>query len=75
MPAPQPPTEAIISSAKQPSPAPSADVAAKPPVATKRAHINTYHGEAFADPCRWLGDKKSAAEIAHLQTENAWTSA
>lgn len=41
------------------------------PIAARRSHIRTHHGDVFEDPYEWLRDKDSAEVIAHLEAENA----
>lgn len=44
-----------------------------PPVAARRTHIRTHHGDHFDDPYEWLRAKDDAEVIAHLKAENAYT--
>ena len=44
-----------------------------PPVAARRAHVRTHHGDRFEDPYEWLRAKDDAEVIAHLEAENAYT--
>ena len=46
-----------------------------PPVAARRAHVRTHHGDRFEDPYEWLRAKEDAEVIAHLEAENAYTDA
>jgi len=46
---------------------------ATPPVADRRSHPRTHHGDTFDDPYEWLRDGKDPDVIAHLEAENAWT--
>jgi oligopeptidase B len=49
--------------------------AAAPPVAEKRPHSETVHGETRTDDYRWLRDKGTPAVTAYLEAENAYTDA
>ncbi len=49
--------------------------APKPPVAKKKPHVVTLHGETRSDDYFWLREKKDAEVIAHLEAENAYTAA
>lgn len=44
-----------------------------PPVATRREHTRTHHGDTVNDPYEWLRDGKDPEVVAHLEAENAWT--
>src|SRR5699024_9066928 len=44
-----------------------------PPVADRREHTRTHHGDTVADPYEWLRDGKDPDVVAHLEAENAWT--
>ncbi len=44
-----------------------------PPVAFRRAHERTHHGDTFVDPYEWLRDKEDPEVLAHLEAENAYT--
>lgn len=46
-----------------------------PPVAARRAHVRTHHGDRFEDPYEWMRAKEDAEVIAHLEAENAYTDA
>lgn len=46
-----------------------------PPVAPRRAHVDTLHGEVRADDWFWLRDKRDSATLAYLRAENAYTAA
>ncbi|MGL3150013.1 S9 family peptidase [Microbacterium sp. A82] len=43
------------------------------PIAARRAHIRTHHGDQFEDPYEWLREKDSPEVIAHIEAENAHT--
>ncbi len=45
------------------------------PVAARRAHTRTHHGETVDDPFEWMRDKSDPAVIEHLEAENAYTQA
>ncbi len=45
----------------------------KPPVAEKRPHEVTLHGERLTDDYAWLRDKQDPRVIAYLEAENAYT--
>ncbi|GGI06444.1 S9 family peptidase [Egicoccus halophilus] len=46
-----------------------------PPVAERRSHEVTRHGETFDDPWFWLREREDPAVRAHLEAENAYTDA
>ncbi len=46
-----------------------------PPVADRRPVARTHHGDTFDDPYEWLRAKDDAEVVAHLEAENAYTSA
>jgi oligopeptidase B len=52
-----------------PSPAPT------PPAAPRKDHVQTWHGQRFADPYYWLREKGSADVESYLKAENAYTEA
>lgn len=43
------------------------------PLAARRSHIRTHHGDSFDDPYEWLREKESPEVLAHLNAENAHT--
>ncbi|WP_144795454.1 S9 family peptidase [Microbacterium paludicola] len=43
------------------------------PIAPRRSHVRTHHGDSFDDPYEWLREKDSPEVIAHLEAENAYT--
>ena len=45
----------------------------QPPLAEKRPHEFTLHGERIHDDYAWLRDKQDPSVIAYLQSENAYT--
>ncbi|MEH3089413.1 MAG: S9 family peptidase [Microbacterium arborescens] len=45
------------------------------PVAAKRDHRRSHHGDEVVDHYEWLRDKDDAEVIAHLEAENAYTDA
>ena len=45
------------------------------PVAKKVPFERTHHGHTFIDDYEWIREKESPEVIAHLEAENAWTSA
>src|SRR5258707_8411719 len=49
--------------------------AAKPPVAKKVPKTTLLHGETLVDDYYWLREKSNSEVIAHLEAENAYTSA
>ncbi|MGA8893458.1 MAG: S9 family peptidase [Anaeromyxobacteraceae bacterium] len=53
--------------------APAGDPA--PPVAARRDHVQTWHGEAVNDPWFWLREKESPEVRKYLEAENAYTAA
>jgi oligopeptidase B len=52
-----------------------ADDAVDPPVAERRPVALEAHGDVRTDDWFWLRDKDDPDVIAHLEAENAWTSA
>ena len=56
-------------------PASAATSTPTPPVAEKRPHAYTLHGETINDDYAWLRDKKDAKVIAYLEAENAYADA
>ena len=54
---------------------PSAASAGSPPVAARRPARREHHGDVFEDPYEWLREKESPEVIAHLEAENAFTTA
>ena len=46
-----------------------------PPMTEKKAKVTDIHGEKLMDNYFWLREKKNPAVIAHLEAENAYTSA
>jgi oligopeptidase B len=49
--------------------------APKPPTAPRKDHVQTWHGQPFADPYYWLREKGSADVESYLKAENAYTEA
>jgi oligopeptidase B len=47
----------------------------QPPVAARREHVQTWHGEQVTDPWFWLREKTNPEVRAYLQAENAYTEA
>lgn len=45
------------------------------PLAARRSHIRTHHGDSFDDHYEWLREKDSPEVVAHLEAENAHTDA
>jgi oligopeptidase B len=54
---------------------PDADPATTPPVAARRPHERTHHGDTFVDHYEWLRDAESPETVALLEAENAYTEA
>ena len=46
-----------------------------PPMTEKKAKVTDIHGEKLTDNYFWLREKKNPAVIAHLEAENAYTTA
>ncbi len=46
---------------------------AHPPIAARKPHTRTHHGESVEDDYEWLRDKTDPEVIAHLEAENAYT--
>ncbi|WP_231918455.1 S9 family peptidase [Microlunatus sagamiharensis] len=44
-------------------------------MADRRPFVREHHGDVADDPYEWLRDKDDPQVIAHLEAENAWTSA
>ena len=44
-----------------------------PPVAPRRPHLRTHHGDEVDDPYEWLRDVDDPETTAYLEAENAWT--
>ncbi len=51
---------------------PGAHADTPPPVAPRRAHVDTVHGYVRSDDYFWLRDKNDPATIAYLNAENAY---
>ena len=47
----------------------------EPPMTEKKAKVTEIHGEKLVDNYFWLREKTNAAVIAHLEAENAYTTA
>ncbi|MFA9431316.1 S9 family peptidase [Egicoccus sp. AB-alg2] len=47
----------------------------EPPLAERRPHQVTRHGETVEDPWFWLREREDPAVRTHLEAENAWTQA
>ena len=47
----------------------------KPPVAARRDHERSRHGDVVNDPYAWLIDREDAEVLAYLKEENAFTQA
>jgi len=45
----------------------------EPPIAERRPHEVTRHGETTDDPWFWLREREDPAVHAYLEAENAWT--
>ncbi len=48
---------------------------ARPPIAARRPAPRVHHGDTFVDDYEWLRAKDDAEVIAHLEAENAYTTA
>jgi oligopeptidase B len=46
-----------------------------PPVAPRRPHVVTAHGDNREDPWFWLREREDPAVLAYLEEENAYTEA
>lgn len=46
-----------------------------PPMTEKKAKVTDIHGEKLMDNYFWLREKKNPAVVAHLEAENAYTTA
>jgi oligopeptidase B len=59
------------------APAPPAGAAAppRPPLAERRPHVDTLHGEARADDYFWMKRKQDPKVVQYLEAENAYTDA
>ncbi|WP_045246159.1 S9 family peptidase [Microbacterium ginsengisoli] len=51
----------------------AAAAASVPPVAPRRTHVRTHHGDAVDDPYEWLRAKDDTEVVAHLEAENRYT--
>ncbi len=58
-----------------PDPDPSATLPLEPPVAERRPHRLTIHGDTRVDEYYWLRNREDPAVIRHLEAENAYTAA
>jgi oligopeptidase B len=47
----------------------------KPPVAARRDHERSFHGDVVNDPYAWLIDREDGEVLAYLKDENAFTEA
>ncbi|WP_277455207.1 S9 family peptidase [Janibacter sp. DB-40] len=45
---------------------------ATPPVADKREHVRSHHGDDVLDPYEWMRDGEDPDVLAHLEAENAY---
>lgn len=50
-------------------------IAADPPIAAKKPHSRTLHGNTFVDNYFWLREKSSPEVIKHLDSENDYANA
>ncbi len=55
--------------------APAADDAPSAPVAPRKDHVQTWHGEPVNDPWYWLREKENPEVRKYLEAENAYTKA
>ena len=55
-------------------PVPAA-VSSSPPIAERRPHVTTLHGDTRTDNYFWLRDRNDPATIAYLEAENAYAKA
>ena len=70
------PALAILAlAALAPLPATAQTTTAAPPVAERRAHVDTLHGEVRSDDYFWLRVKSDPAVRAYLEAENAYAEA
>jgi oligopeptidase B len=49
--------------------------APRPPLAARRDHVQTWHGEQVNDPWFWLRERSNPDVRAYLEAENAYTEA
>jgi oligopeptidase B len=54
---------------------PDAEAPPQPPVAARRDHVQTWHGDPVNDPWFWLREKANPEVRAYLEAENAYTAA
>jgi len=54
---------------------PEAPTTAQPPIAEKRPHVLTAHGDERVDDYYWMRDRDDPAVMAYLEAENAYTEA
>ncbi len=45
----------------------------KPPVAVRKPHVETHHGETVRDDYFWLREKSNPEVVKYLEAENAYT--
>ncbi len=44
----------------------------QPPVAPRREHLRSHHGDEFVDEYEWLRDPEDPETVAYLEAENEW---
>lgn len=62
----------VIATCVLPLPLAAQQTALQPPVAERRTHVDTLHGEVRSDDYFWLRKKSDPAVAAYLEAENAY---
>lgn len=62
----------VIATCVLPLPLAAQQTALQPPVAERRTHVDTLHGEVRSDDYFWLREKSDPAVAAYLEAENAY---
>lgn len=62
----------VIAACVLPLPLAAQQTALQPPVAERRTHVDTLHGEVRSDDYFWLREKSDPAVAAYLEAENAY---
>ena len=62
----------VIAACVLPLPLAAQQTALQPPVAERRTHVDTLHGEVRSDDYFWLRKKSDPAVAAYLEAENAY---
>ncbi|HEU5210660.1 MAG TPA: S9 family peptidase [Longimicrobiales bacterium] len=62
----------VAAGALAPLPLSAQQTTVQPPVAERRAHVDTLHGDVRSDDYFWLREKSDPAVAAYLEAENAY---